>query len=237
MIANRLFSIVLVILFHSCAALCFAQSAVNYTTRIMVGDKPTYASESAFAVQGDMVNRTVSYYDLAKKLIRKETAQYKTRPLELLSLKLEDYRLGSLQTVQKQGNVYTIKQRKTSSESLSESTVNAPGALSASVMIQFLQQHYDALAQGKEQKFEIVIASRSMTVEMVATKERTETIRGVPCIVVKADLTSMIYRALAEPSYLYLEQAAPHRLMHYKGILPLPDDKGSQISGTTTSSY
>lgn len=234
---HKFFGFLAVIIISCFGFSCFAQSTVNYTTRIMVGDKHTYASESAFSVQGDMVNRTVSYYDLAKKLIRKETSQYKTRPLELVSLKLEDYRTGSLQTVQKQGNVYNIKQRKTSSESMSESTVNAPGAISASVMVQFLQQRYDALAQGKEQKFEIVVASRSMTVEMLATKERTETIHGVPCIVVKSELTSMIYRALAEPSYLYFEQAAPHRLIYYKGILPLPDDKGSQISGTTASSY
>jgi hypothetical protein len=234
---QKFFGFLAVIIISCFGTSCFAQSAVNYTTRIMVGDKQTYSSASEFSVQGDIVSRTVSYYDLSKKLIRKEASQYKTRPLELISLKLEDYRSGFLQTVQKQSNAYIIKQRKTASESLNETSVNAPGVFSASVMVQLLQQRFDALAQGKEQKFEIVVASRSMTVEMVAAKERTETIHGVACVVVKAEPSSMIYRALAEPSFLYLEQAAPHRLIHYKGILPLPDDKGGQLSGTTISTY
>lgn len=233
----RFFVAIIAVLVYCSAASCLAQSSVNYSARIMVGDKQTYSSVSDFSVQGDVVNRTVSFYDLSKKLIRKETSQYKTRPLELISLKLEDYRLGSLQTVQKQSNEYIIKQRKNASESMNESKLKASGVFSASLMVQLLQQRFDALAQGKEQKFEIAVASRSMTVEMIATKERTETIHGVACVVVKTEPASMIYRALAEPSFLYFEQAAPHRLIHYKGILPLPDDRGNQISGATASAY
>lgn len=237
LVFQRFISFVSILLFSYCGVVCLAQTTINNSAKILVGDKPLYTSQSTFVVQGSEVSRTISYYDNAKKLLRQETVQYNNRSLEIVSVKQEDFRMGFLQTIQKQGKSYIIKQRKNASEAMSESSSPASGVYSSQLFIQILQQRMDALLQGKEQKFEILVASRNMNVEMLATKERTETVQGVACVVVKTEPSSLIYRALAEPSYFYFEQAQPHRLIYYKGILGITDEKGGQISGTTVSSY
>ncbi len=215
-----------------------AQLHQNHTGQLTINGKNSHSYTVQFSEQGDTVRRITSYLDAAQKLVRMEITKFQTKPLSLISNKIDDYRTGEYLAQEMHGNRFTTRRRERQGEEIKEKSVTAENAIVATLVSEKARQNVELLDKGQEVSFTLALPALGIVTEMKFVKTGSRTVNGISCVTVKTEPTNIFLKAaMGEASYFSFERAAPHRFMHYEGVLGLPNDEGKQQSGSVVMKY
>lgn len=216
----------------------FSQAHTNHSAALTIDGKQHYSYNVEFSQHGDTTKRMTSYFDNTKRLIRKETTLFRAKPLALYSNTIDDYRTGESIRLTASGSTYKLKRREKTGASTEEKTMTADNAIVGALVSERVAQSLEQITRGEEVQFVLAIPYLGITSAMKLVKTGTETINGTNCIVAKLEASNFFLRTvMGEPSYFTFEQAKPHRLIRYAGLLGLPSPEGAQQSGIAQTHY
>lgn len=220
------------------AALPFAAialiAAASISGVIYVDGKQKFTLNTTEKQDGQVVQKTTEYFDNSNKLVMKDITKYTAGTLETTEGTLDNYITGSSEKIVRLGaGNYRLEYRKNGASGFETEEVHEKGVtLKGSLIFEYIARNYDALAGGSEPEFRLLVPSRLETIGFELLKERTETVQGKSCLVLKLRASSWIIRQFAGDMNFWVDTQIPHAVVQFQGRITPTDEKGNALSGT-----
>lgn len=216
------------------ATVALIAAAASVSGVIYVDGKQRFTLSTTEKQDGQVMLKTTEYFDNSNKLVMKDVTKYTVGTLEAIDGTLDNYTTGSSEKIVRLGaGNYRLEYRKNGASGFESEEVREKGAtLKGSLLFEYIGRNYDALAGGSEPEFRLLVPSRLETVGFELLKERTETVQGKSCLVLKLRASSWIIRQFAGDMHFWVDTQMPHAVVQFQGRITPTDEKGNALTGT-----
>ena len=226
-----------VVLFHPAVR---AQDSTRIGLKMFHGESGKHLYEAERTIEsadGRVTERTV-FRKASGEAIQQSETVYDDASLKLISHQMKDSRLGLEEEVTVSEGKIKFVYREAGDEEVEKDEEDwADNMIIAPTIMPLLRRNWDKLVAGEEVVFELVVASRQGTITFRLRKEAQAGVHGEPATVVVMEPDSFLIRALVNPMFYTVADAAPHRLLRYAGRTTVKADDGGDQDLRVEYSY
>ena len=185
---------------------------------------------------GQHVASVVSYRDaMGREIVRSESVLRSSRTTP--DFRSEDQRTGYTEGAQAVANGTRLfwREDKARSERGRTLRIPAPGVIDAGFDY-FIRENWDELAAGKALIFHFAVPHQLDYYHFRVGKSGEVTLDGIRCIQFRLAPAALLARLFVDPIYVAYD-VDHRRLMDYRGVTNIPDDKGKNHRAWITFTY
>ncbi|MFN6943698.1 MAG: hypothetical protein ACK4ND_02035 [Cytophagaceae bacterium] len=188
-------------------------------------------------IKGEMVNRTVSYFNSDKKLVQKEQISYNRKTLGNISYSMNNYLTGgSVKTTIQESTARVIFKENGKSDEKEKSASWSRKNFHSVTLNDMIKNNWDVLLNGDKLSFNLLVESRFDTYGFQFVPKGQVDVDGEKLIKLKMDVQSSFLKPfMPRVEYFYTNSGT---LRMYEGPSPVESSqmKGKEVKVTYTAS-